>query len=451
MSRKRKAPSGVSRMSPKVSGANNLRYGIMRVPLVSPISEPTRTEVQGPSGRVFSSYPYSEPLFTSRPNVVILPNWTLDIGAGASGAFDNLAAPTIPAIAGLISVITNSFQRLVNRVNPTRVVVSNSLVTASDMGTYLQNYSYAFLGARGLQGILAAAGLNNNMQSIGGAIEPFRFRLEACLRRLEGITIPPMLVSILDQLCGAYVGEPGAPIFLQYLDGTAGPPVDLTSQTNIATILGSIETLLGNFGAMTQDTASVFSLFGQAYGYPRSFPDKDIHTELALYEMIRTTAYTWDNTSAVKLFTLPRNYFNAGTIPEIPLLIRREIPMSDLTRKMYTSLFRPQVAGIGQPAAAGASEYIGLFNVNNASFRVIYYGANGGSTTANGSGAGTLGFPDATSFLFPWAWDAQQDAAVSGNIVNPYVGYDMVYTTVDALADETEALWEEMLFSGLVV
>jgi len=414
---------------------------------------PTPVTYGALTGRAVATDVVRDRVMSGKPQVVIVSMGQTEFGFYSG----NAAAPAnIATIGTFYGSLYPSIVRILESERSVfiRDTTLDNAGADTSVETWLEQYSLAFLALRGLEGWLNAGNINYTTSLISAAINNNLFRLEAALRRLYTFSIPPMLATWLDRLCGPKMIDVDSPIVgHQYMAAGNDISTSVGAQNCIGLAESALSVLTAPAANVVNDYQRIANTFALAYGPPATLPRKQVSTDPIDYAMFQTQAMMYADSTAVKTFTWP----NSNPVPNtVPLLIPKGATGDALHQ--YLTFFRPTV--FSNDAVAGVStaafaDVVGLFQTQQLSTHgteFVSYGQNGvvGANNSNAAGIVTLGYNQVALDNMFWAAEANAEAVDYTTETRNFRGYDRVYVSVDFLIDETLYALEEIFLASVL-
>jgi len=432
------------------------------------------------SGRGIATEIVSDRVWTTRPGVIQVFSNGVNLSdpvAGTQHYFLTGGAAPIPdlnvdAVVG--GVIKNSFSMLARLLQSQRkmmirdTLLDNVNTTNPDsFAYYFSHYGNAYLGLRGLVGILNSGNFNDTLSLMSNAVNGALMRLTANVNRLNTIAMSPSYMRALDRLCGPKALDKDGVVLLQQW-GTGAGAADLTLGTTITAILGSIESELnfiigaGSPANMIADMNRITNILAMAYGQTAPPEPKGLSMDPVEWGMIANQAITFHGTTSLKLFTQPSDNTAYSSIPV--LIPKTSNHKSEAAKQMF-SIWRPNVYGkdpaVGILAAGAAASVVGFIgNTNGGGTLFNIYNQSGVSL------AGSIEFSAIDAITYANMFSGQlspmidtftfsgQAMAEIGNAVNvegrAFRDWDIYYTPEQWLIEESAFVLEQWILGDMV-
>jgi hypothetical protein len=415
------------KITPVEEQAPSIKTGILRRAVESSIIPPVRKELQGITGRILETNPYGEPIMVKKVTVV-------------SQAFSSVqwygSSSTLP-YNPLQTFVDTVFPVLQQRLLEKGRFINATLTAAGAFATWLNTYSQIFLGLRGLEGMLAANGLNNQASGIADAIGQSRIRIEQDLQRLASFPVPQGVVDMLDRLCGSFMYDPDGVVYQTYCDpGGPNPPLDLSNSGNVPVVLGRIEGLFQSL-INSGDNLTIINTLGTLFGVP-AIGSKSVDTDIQEYDQWLTQALSFRNTTSNLTFTAPTTQDTATVVGAYPVLSRKRYP----TRPWQISVFRGPIAAADgvPPGGVAVTNLLGLLsggNLNTFGTGILFYTSDNVQGTLLSSAATQGTQLDSLGISRSLEWYMMSANALVYSSFSPKDDWDIYYTSLDVLFDES--------------
>lgn len=318
---------------------------------------------------------------------------------------------------------------------------------ANDFYLYLNSWAKAFMALRGLQALVLLHGYNRACDEVARAIWVNRQQIEALLNRLESLPFPSKLKAALDDLCGVYfIDSYGLPPLFSIM---SFPGRDLTSQTDIASLLADITTNInGTVG--NADSALTIKALVLKYGQPTPIGQKTLNTDPAYYYMHLSQGYQYQDTTSGNTWCAPQ--LNSPSVPDLPVFIHGGD--KGVTPYSFT-LLRPTLfsnVSNSLPAVTGPRGALGyLPNSTFGTYIDAYNQLTGVKGAATGAGAGAttaVNLNDFANGTLPWARVAQLETTNGAQVTGDgriLPEWTRFYVPEAVLVDETIRLYRQLL------
>jgi len=438
-------------------------------------SQPKPVMSQFYSGRGIATEIVTDRVWPIRPQVIQLFNGGCTIGTALTGVDDYFQSvlfataiidTNVNAVVG--GVIKNAFSMLARALQSQRklmirdTLLDNINATNPDsFAYYLTHYINAFLGTRGLVGILNTGNFNATTAEMSNAVNNSLMRLTAAVNRLNLISMSPTLMRTLDRLCGPKaLDKDGVVLIQQY--GAGGAVLDLTQNSSITTVLSAIEgelNLILGTGApanMIADMNRITNILAMCYGETTPTSPKELSFNPIEWAMIANQAITFHGTTSLKLFTQPSDN---TAYPNIPILLPKGSDHKSEEAEQMFSLWRPSV--YSKDPAGNSAVTVGLFSGSNGNGTLYSVYSQSGVTLAGSiefSGIDAVTYanvaggqlsPMIDTFLF-----ANQALGEFGNNINlegrSMRDWDIYYTPEQWLIEETAYSLEKWILGDIV-
>jgi len=402
----------------------------------------------GWSGARFSSFMKTDRQ-RAMPTVLYLEYGRTNWDTFKTGAVVDLGADTLAASMPLF------FNKMMARVNmEKRFLPQPVLSTPGDFTAWLNDYTAAYLGLRGVEGMLAAGGFNLGTEVVvsaitgGGNLERLRYDLG----RLATIPCPPGLRELLDPLCGSYcLGPTNAVVQASFSLGSSSASItDIATIAGIGNLLSAAETQLGLAEGVGPESTNVIQLMAYLYGVPAALPQKQVYNEPELLDLHRCAIGAVRDTTAALTYSSP---ISNGPNGPIPLLVSRGKENPQLL-----SYLRPQFFQLDTTVGNAAPSYAGLLNFPTNAGSYVRFISSVGVSAVDILQSTTAGVPDITNVTdksageFIWAPLSTRAAlALPANDSFDYQQHDIVYAFNEQLATETQSILDRVFLGGLKV
>jgi len=455
----------------KVSGSTTLSTisGADLSPEIVSLSVPEYKMLDGTT--VQPSY-YTENASTSqgsqmgnRPGVVSIPFNQIWISG-----FSDLAV-TSPQGYGSKYFMQQLFNVLIGLVQSRGRFVPQSAATLTQTNSlegWLGDWGRAYGILKMLKACLGIAGYNRPADEIQAAVSHFIPDIISIENRLMGVPIPMGLVHVFDQCNGAFLEEPGGPIYISYANAEPflGAPVpDLRSSSYLAQLVTDANTMLtgitgGGGGAGSHaytggDCRAILAVFGTLYQYPK-FAKAGLELDPGKSDLVRTMMIfnnDGTNSRAEPYAALLASPFSPSN-DAIPFLARK-----GATNPYLISWLRPQVCQ--NSFESGTSQQIGLMQQENVPATPTYYEVyllHGGASdtfTKITNQVGASGTPLYIDQGFVWTSLANNGFPSGPNPYNLFnlvlPGYDFVWVTPSKAGEVTLNVLRRIFLADEVV
>lgn len=411
------------------------------------------------SGRIIGTDIVEDRVLTGRPSVFIVAsngcNWvnfnpTAYLFGGFTTGDTDITNEFGTFSKSLYSQICRVIEAQRLRVLRDTILDNANPTNTDSFGYFMQQYTNAFWGLRGLAGWVNAGNFNMSTALISNTINQVLMRLKADLDRLNSIPMSPSYMRAMDRLCGPKALDADSVVVgMQW--GFGSVTTDMTQLANIQAMLTNMETALNNILAsppvnMGADMNRILNTLAIAYGETAPFEPKEIVIGPEEYGLFATQAISYLDTTALKLFSQPTSTLYVGGA--LPILIPKDADHSSECVQQYLSLWRPAafskdaVAGIANTSAAGQFGITGNNLAVGHGTDYLVYGQNGIAGANFFQGTGATGFAEvALTDLMPFGVQAAIEFNNLGTEVRTFRDWDIYYVPL---------LWqlEETLYSA---
>jgi len=447
---KRNRPQRGSRNAPVPdpipSGNNGIFNGIISDPALRRGNDFLHLDIQGPSTRTYSEFPITDPIATKKPQTIVI-----EYNQFNGFNFSTFTASSEVEVVNLQLWMQQLYYKIIASIQDKRVLTSSYILTTpSDFVTVVNAICRAYLTIRSLQALLECGDLNASVSKMVQAAEKQRHIITSAMRGIGLYCLPKQLIDYLDQMVGVYqVSKDGLVLINIYDDAfTATTIPDLTSDADWTTLAGNCQFILNGIGALSE-SAIVIDILRLAYQEPIHFGAFPVHSSLELYNMNRTVAQSYWDTTALKMFTSPTA--DTGAIPVQPVwhLWNKNWPAPPPN---FMSLLRVPVGSSNILTAHEILGFIASLTAGGTHYVVYTEDQVVNKITSIAAGPSTLvTITDLVSYFFPWAAPSAFELT---NVQQSTIGsilaeYDVVYSTWVELCDETMVLLERIFIGGL--
>jgi hypothetical protein len=277
-------------------------------------------------------------------------------------------------------------------------ILDNTGAGNDSFSWFMNLYSNAYIGLRGLEGLLNAGNFSNVMSLASNAVNTQLMRLQADLDRLLTIPMAPSYCKMMDRLCGPKAFSEDGCVFIQTW-GNGGAVLDVTITGNIANYLSAVETVLSQMlgpsypASMGNDFQRIINVLALAYGTKAPFGPKKISLDPLDLSLLLSQGISYRDTTAVKIMSEPTT--TVYGVSAVPVFIHRSVDLSNPDVAQMFSYWRPQVIN-RDPApptgiAPGFYGWTGLFGNElgtNTATNYAWYTQIGTETLVEFAGAG---------------------------------------------------------------